>query len=71
MDPSNTEGILGTEYGTLYYINFDEKILLKLVQTHTGAVSDLSFGLSEEGAQELILSASNGEVAVRSAQTMD
>lgn len=31
MDTENTEGIIGTENGTIYYINFDEKILLKLV----------------------------------------
>jgi hypothetical protein len=71
MDEKNNEGLIGTELGTLYYINFEEKILLKLLVTHHGSISALKFGLSEEGAQELLLTAAEGGVSVRSAQTMD
>lgn len=71
MDEINNEGLIGTDSGTLYYINFDEKILLKLLISHTGPVQSLKFGLSEEGAQELLLSASEGGVTIRAAQTLD
>jgi len=60
MDDQNNEGLVGTENGTVYYINFEEKILLKLIATHHGHISSLKFGLSEEGAQELLLTAADG-----------
>jgi hypothetical protein len=31
MDELNNEGILGTSEGNLYYINFNEKSLIKIV----------------------------------------
>ena len=71
MDDQNCEGLIGTENGSIYYINFDEKILLKLVVTHHGKISSLKFGLSEQGASELLLSASEGGVTIRAAQTLD
>jgi hypothetical protein len=31
MDEFNNEGILGTDKGALFYINFNEKIIIKIV----------------------------------------
>ena len=31
MDDLNNEGIVGTSYGSLYYINFTEKLIIKIV----------------------------------------
>ncbi len=31
MDDLNNEGLVGTAYGTLYYINFDEKLMIRIV----------------------------------------
>ena len=33
MDSLNNEGIVGTGAGSLYYINFEEKVSLKVVNT--------------------------------------
>jgi hypothetical protein len=71
MDDLNNEGLVATEAGTIYYINFEDKILIKLIISHAGQISSLKFGLSEEGASELVLTADQGAVTVRAAQTMD
>jgi hypothetical protein len=31
MDDLNNEGIVGTAYGGLFYINFDEKLMIRIV----------------------------------------
>ena len=31
MDDLNDEGILGTAYGALYYLNFTEKLIIRIV----------------------------------------
>jgi hypothetical protein len=35
MDSLNNEGIIGTSLGTLFYANFEEKLILKLSQRAT------------------------------------
>jgi hypothetical protein len=31
MDELNNEGIVGTSHGTMYYINFNDKLMIKMV----------------------------------------
>lgn len=33
MDELNNEGMVGTSTGSIYYINFDEKIIIKLISS--------------------------------------
>ncbi len=46
MDDLNNEGMVGTSNGSIYYLNFDEKIIIKLVSSSSSgqdAVTCLSF----------------------------
>lgn len=60
LDDLNNEGIVGTSLGLLYYFNFSEKLIIKIVQKAYGvqrAISSLKF--SETNPQLILSNVSN------------
>jgi len=43
MDDSNNEGLIGTEAGSIFYVNFNEKIVIKLVSSNNNNQSAIDF----------------------------
>jgi hypothetical protein len=43
MDDSNNEGLIGTEAGSIFYVNFNERIVIKLVSSNNNNQSAIEF----------------------------
>ena len=55
MDDLNNEGLVGTAFGTLFYINFDEKLMIRVVSKPYSvqkAITSVKF--SEQNSQLII-----------------
>jgi hypothetical protein len=56
MDEFNNEGILGTDKGALYYINFNEKIIIKIVNKANPIQDEISLVKFNEHNPQMFLS---------------
>jgi hypothetical protein len=62
LDDLNNEGIVGTSLGVLYYLNFAEKLIIRIVSKVYGvpkAISSVKF--CETNPQLIISNCSNSE----------
>ena len=78
MDELNNEGIVGTSHGTLYYINFNDKLMIKMVSKAYSVQKPITQVKFEESNPQLIISNvccsegnGSGIVKVWTSQTID
>lgn len=79
MDDINNEGLVGTAFGTLFYINFDEKLMIRVVsKAYSVQKAITSIKFSEQNPQLIISNICNstdgngsGIVKVWTTQTLD
>jgi WD40 repeat protein len=78
MDELNNEGIVGTSHGTLYYINFNDKLMIKMVNKAYSVQKPITQVKFEESNPQLIISNvccsegnGSGIVKVWTSQTLD
>lgn len=79
MDDLNNEGLVGTAQGTLYYINFDEKLMIRIVSKAFSVQKPVTSVKFNEQNPQLILSNccgsldgnGSGAVKIWTTQTLD
>ena len=78
MDELNNEGIVGTSHGTMYYINFNDKLMIKMVNKAYSVQKPITQVKFEESNPQLIISNvccsegnGSGIVKVWTSQTID
>jgi len=66
MDKFNNEGIVGTFRGSIYYVNFADRMLVKLTSSHCpNPLNTVTFLQTEKSGAQLLISSSAASSEVR------
>lgn len=75
MDDPNIEGMLGTENGDVYYLNFDERIIIKLISRVSPALSKIDVVKYDTSPKQTVFMSScgrdSGDVKIYTAMMID